>query len=300
MFHWLDLLPSWLALWRPGAILKHKGEVTLFSRFAQHALPQNPPPIRGKSLVSQLWDTKDVLGLDDRSILYTGGSVGEAGTNTTACALHCFLLVCTVSPQIVERAQEEIDRVIGDRMPSFEDYKDLPYLFAVVKEVLRWIPVTPLSFPHLAAEEDEYDGFYIEKESLVVASIWNMHRNPTVFANPAVFDPLRWYDPTPLGKVRDDASLFDGVWTFGSCPGKRLAVDSLWIGIVHLLWAFNIADQDPETALKRTPEEIDANLTWRDAVNIEPRVLNLNIAPRDEEKAKKIKEDWEALKEQGK
>ncbi|KAG6847246.1 hypothetical protein C0991_002183, partial [Blastosporella zonata] len=96
-----------------------------------------------------------------------------------------------------------------------------------------------------------------------------MHRDPNVFTDPAVFDPLRWYDPTPLGKVRDDASLFDGVWTFGfgrrSCPGKRLAVDSLWIGIAHLLWAFNIADKNPEMALQRTPEEVDANLTWRDA-----------------------------------
>jgi hypothetical protein len=42
-----------------------------------------------------------------------------------------------------------------------------------------------------------------------------MHRNPAIFDNPAVYDPLRWYDPTPDGKVKEDASLFEGVWTFG-------------------------------------------------------------------------------------
>ncbi|KAG6862960.1 hypothetical protein C0991_009204, partial [Blastosporella zonata] len=82
-----------------------------------------------------------------------------------------------------------------------------------------------------------------------------------------------------------------------SCPGKRLAADSLWIGIAYLLWAFNIADKNPQMALKRTPQEVDANLTWRDAVNIEPRVLHLNITPRDDTRAKKIRDDWEALKE---
>ncbi|KAG6812983.1 hypothetical protein H0H92_014914 [Tricholoma furcatifolium] len=270
MFRWLDKLPSWIARWRPGAILKHEGEIELFTRFAKHATPQNPPTIQGKPLVAQLWDSKDELQLDDRSILYIGGSVGEAGTNTTACALHCFLLACTLNPTVVRRAQDEIDRVVGcDRMPTFDDYNNLPYLFSVVKEALRWIP----------------------------ASIWNMHRDPDVFERPAIFDPLRWYSPTPLGKLPEDASLFDGVWTFGSCPGKRLAVDSLWIGIAHLLWAFNITDKNPETVLKRTSEEIDANLTWRDAVNIEPRVLNLTISPREEAKANKIKEEWEALKE---
>ncbi|KAG6906658.1 hypothetical protein DXG01_012715 [Tephrocybe rancida] len=275
MFQWLNKLPDWLARWRPGAIIKHEGEVTLFTRFSKHAMPQNPPTLQGKSLVAQLWDTKDELGLDDRSILYIGGSVGEAG-----------------------RAQEEIDRVVGDRMPTFEDYMNLPYTFALVKEALRWIPVTPLSFPHISAQDDVYDGLYIPKESQVVASIWNMHRDPNVYTDPAAFDPLRWYEPTSLGKVRDDASLFDGVWTFGSCPGKRLAVDSLWIGITHLLWAFDIADKHPEIAVKRTSEEVDANLTWRDAVNIEPRVLDLKISPRDEGKARKIREEWEALKEQ--
>ncbi|KAG6829028.1 hypothetical protein H0H87_012833 [Tephrocybe sp. NHM501043] len=289
MFRWLDKLPSFLARWRPGALLKHEGEVKLFSRFAKNGLPQNPSTIRGKSLVAQLWDAKDELGLDDRSILYVGGSVGEAGTNTTACALHCLLLACTFSPHVVKRAQTEIDQVVGDRMPTFEDYSNLPYVYAVVKEALRWVPVTPLSFPHLAAEDDEYNGLF--------ASIWNMHRDPTVYPSPSVFDPLRWYAPTPQGKVPDDASLFDGIWTFGSCPGKRLAVDSLWIGTAHILWAFNIEDSNPEMALKRTPEDIDTNLTWRDAVNIEPRILDLVITPRDVGKAKKIREEWESLKE---
>ena len=48
-------------------------------------------------------------------------------------------------PEIQRKAQAEIDRVVGsDRFPTFADQADLPYVDAVVKEVLRWKPVAPL------------------------------------------------------------------------------------------------------------------------------------------------------------
>ena len=52
-------------------------------------------------------------------------------------------------PEFQRKAQEEIDRVIGnDRFPTFVDQANLPYLDAVVKEVLRWAPVGPLGGFH--------------------------------------------------------------------------------------------------------------------------------------------------------
>ena len=48
-------------------------------------------------------------------------------------------------PEIQRKAQAEVDRVIGsDRLPTFADQSSLPYVDALVKEVLRWKPVTPL------------------------------------------------------------------------------------------------------------------------------------------------------------
>ena len=44
-----------------------------------------------------------------------------------------------------ERAQAEIQHVIGhDRLPTLDDRKDLPYVNALIKEVLRWAPPAPL------------------------------------------------------------------------------------------------------------------------------------------------------------
>ena len=51
-------------------------------------------------------------------------------------------------PDVMLRAQKQIDAVVGrDRLPSFEDRAKLPYIEAMVKEVLRWRPISPLGGP---------------------------------------------------------------------------------------------------------------------------------------------------------
>ena len=52
----------------------------------------------------------------------------------------------TLYPEVQRKAQAEIDRVIGNaRLPVYSDEDSLPYIQAMLKEVLRWHPVTPLS-----------------------------------------------------------------------------------------------------------------------------------------------------------
>ena len=51
----------------------------------------------------------------------------------------------TLYPEVQRKAQTEIDQVIGNsRLPDFSDQDALPYAQAILKEVLRWHPVTPL------------------------------------------------------------------------------------------------------------------------------------------------------------
>lgn len=51
----------------------------------------------------------------------------------------------TVYPEVQQKAQAELDRVVGpSRLPTFKDRADLPYIEAVIKEIHRWIPVGPL------------------------------------------------------------------------------------------------------------------------------------------------------------
>lgn len=63
----------------------------------------------------------------------------------TVSAMKGFVLAMVLHPEVQIRAQQEIDRVCQGRLPDFDDYDDLPYVHAMVKEVLRWCPTFALS-----------------------------------------------------------------------------------------------------------------------------------------------------------
>jgi len=51
----------------------------------------------------------------------------------------------TLFPEVQRKAQAEIDAVIGtDRLPTYTDRESLPFVAAVIQEILRWHVVTPL------------------------------------------------------------------------------------------------------------------------------------------------------------
>ena len=59
--------------------------------------------------------------------------------------MSVFFLVMMLHPEVQRKAQEEIDRVVGNNtLPDFEDRPSLPYIEAIMKEVLRWFTTGPL------------------------------------------------------------------------------------------------------------------------------------------------------------
>jgi hypothetical protein len=96
----------------------------------------------------------------------------------------------TLYPEVQRKAQEEIDRVIGNsRLPDDVEQDDLPYVQAVLKEVLRWHPVTPLStsllssvqntnttahpgVAHRVTQSDVYEGYFIPAGSIIIPNVW--------------------------------------------------------------------------------------------------------------------------------
>jgi hypothetical protein len=68
-------------------------------------------------------------------------------------------------PDVQKKAQEEIDGVIcNKRLPNCSDRSSLPYINAVVKEVLRWNPVVPMGLPHTSTVDDMFEGYFIPKD----------------------------------------------------------------------------------------------------------------------------------------
>ena len=89
----------------------------------------------------------------------------------TASLIPNFFLLIMLHPEVQKRAQDELDQVIGrKRLPDFSDIESLPYVDAMVREVLRWIPTLPLGMHHSAQRDDEYRGFKIPKGTLVFSN----------------------------------------------------------------------------------------------------------------------------------
>lgn len=77
----------------------------------------------------------------------------------------------TLHPEVQKRAQEEIERIAPDRLPTFEDYSSLPYIRSIIKEVARWAPVVPLGLQHRVMQDDVYEPYFIPKGAAVIGNI---------------------------------------------------------------------------------------------------------------------------------
>jgi cytochrome P450 len=63
----------------------------------------------------------------------------------TVASMMSFFVVALLHPKIQTAAQRELDAVTNrERLPTFEDRPALPFVDAICKELLRWMPAVPL------------------------------------------------------------------------------------------------------------------------------------------------------------
>jgi cytochrome P450 len=164
-------------------------------------------------------------------------------------------------PEVQRQAQAEIDAVVGhDRLPTFADAPRLPYVRAVIKEVIRWRPTLSLAVPHAALEEDWYEGMYIPKGAICIPNLWHCNHDRAVFGEDAdEFRPERHLDEhgeSLPGHVKTYQAGHVG-FSFGRriCVGKELANDSLFISTARILWAAKL-----ERARDENGKEVPLNM----------------------------------------
>lgn len=170
----------------------------------------------------------------------TGSLIG-GGVDTTSGSILTFILAMCAFPEVQKKAHEELDRVIGqDREPTVEDERNLPYVLALVQEVLRWRTVTILgALPHSPIEDDVYREYKIPKGTPIHGNLWAIHRHPREFPAPDSFRPERYLNglerPYPNAKGHNAFG-----WGRRQCSGQPLAEQGLRMTIVRLLWSFEI------------------------------------------------------------
>ncbi|TNE90829.1 MAG: cytochrome P450 [Deltaproteobacteria bacterium] len=114
-----------------------------------------------------------------------------AGHETTARTMTFAWYALAHNPEAEAKLHDELDRVLGGRVPTVDDLRRLPYTLQVVKEVLRLYPAAPF-YVRDAVGPDQIGGFDIPEGAAVMLSPYYTHRHPDFWEEPERFDPDRW------------------------------------------------------------------------------------------------------------
>lgn len=149
------------------------------------------PRDRGDLLSMLLAADDGGAAMDDRQIRDEAMTMLLAGHETTANALSWAWWLLARHPAVQARLQAEVDAVLGDRPPRFDDLPALRTTRDVVAEVLRLYPPAWV-VGRRAIAPVELGAWRVARGSLVVASQFVVHRDPRWWHAPEDFRPERW------------------------------------------------------------------------------------------------------------
>ncbi|OJJ32368.1 hypothetical protein ASPWEDRAFT_117096 [Aspergillus wentii DTO 134E9] len=249
---WLvDIIPlmKYLPAWFPGAGFKQAAiewrrtlMKTIDTPYAFVQQQMKSAAHEPSVLASLLENARVIPGSEEEHVAkLSSSSLYTGGADTTVSSLSFFFLAMALFPEIQQKAQHEIDKVIGNtKLPSFNDRAKLPYIDALVKEVLRWQPVAPTGVPHASIADDIYQGYFIPKGSVIIANIWGFMHDPSTYPDPMAFKPERFLDTDGHIPEPDPHNVAFG---FGRrvCPGRILADSTIFLTIAQSLAVFKIS-----------------------------------------------------------
>lgn len=135
-----------------------------------------------------------------------------AGHETTAAVLTWALFCISQNEEVERKLLEEIDRVVGDRVPGLSDISAMPYVRATLGESLRMYPQPPILIRRALSDDvlppglnGDPQGYPVGKGADLFISVWNLHHSPYLWRDPDTFRPERFSET-----FTNEA--FDGKW----------------------------------------------------------------------------------------
>jgi cytochrome P450 len=223
--------------------------------------------------------TEQDVGYDKDTLKDVMGTMYLAGVETVSSSAVTLVFSLVVHTEAQKKAQAEIDRVVGTgRLPTFDDRDSLPYVDALLREILRWRPIMPLALPHTSIEDDVYKGFFIPKGTMVMPNFWAITRDESIYHEPERFNPERFFDAD--GSLNGD-TVVEYAFGFGrrACPGKHMADSILWLTLACLLSVFNLSKAKDDNGREI---EIDDE-AFLDSFVTHPLPFKYSITPRSKQ-----------------
>ncbi|PIG86205.1 NADPH--cytochrome P450 reductase [Aspergillus arachidicola] len=239
---------------------KYWSDISLLRTLSQELVDaRRNNPIDKKDLLNALilgQDLQTGQHLSDDSIINNMITFLVAGHETTSATLTFLFYYFLKHPHAYQRAQEEIDTVVGQRKIIVEDLSKLPYIAASLRETLRLQAPVPLIAFHSHPTKNHEDpvtlgkGKYaLNNDEPVVLIMGKVHRDPKVFGDDAEeFKPERMLD-------KNFEDLPKHAWKpFGNgmrgCIGRPFAWQEMLLVVVMLLQNFNFEMENPSYDLR--------------------------------------------------
>ncbi|KAJ7684107.1 cytochrome P450 [Mycena polygramma] len=278
----LKHVPAWL----PGASFQRNAigwfklarameQVPLAETKRQLELGTAPPSFTAEKLTAL--NRSDELYYTESTLAAVAGTIYIGGADTAVSTITTLVLAMLANPDAQHKAQAEIDSVTGGKyLPDFDDEASLPYVTAVVWEVLRWQNATPIALPHYLAVEDEYKGYRLPACSLVIGNAWAILHDEIVYPDPYAFKPERFLLD---GRLNPAVQKPDAAFGFGRrfCPGRHMANASLWIAVASILSTFDITK-----AVDEHGEVIEPTNKFDSGIINSPLPFKCSIKPRSQ------------------
>nr|UEV87799.1 cytochrome P450 family 71 subfamily DA polypeptide 12 [Gloriosa superba] len=162
-----------------------------------------------------------------------------AGTDTSYVLMEWTMAELVKNPEVMKKVQGEI-RGIAKRktMVGEEDLTEMRYLRAVLMEVLRLHPPSPILVPRESMEDCEINGYKIPKQTRVLVNSWAIGRDPKSWEAPEEFRPERFIG-NPVDFKGNDYEFIP----FGAgrriCPGMNFAVANTELALANLIHRFD-------------------------------------------------------------
>ncbi len=162
----------------------------LHRRRAAEATATEPEDVLSALVAAELYEDE---GDCREAIVHEMAALAVGGSETTSKGLAWTLVGVLSDRRIFDRLRHELDEVLGDRPIRPEDFRQLPYLHAVIQEGLRFQSIGPFAGPRLAKTDIEIGGFRIAAGTPIGQCLQEVGRSD-VFPNPEQFDPENFLD----------------------------------------------------------------------------------------------------------
>ncbi|GLH01594.1 Methyl farnesoate epoxidase [Gryllus bimaculatus] len=163
----------------------------------------------------------------------------SAGSESVGNTLGFALLYMVLYPEVQEKVHATIDENIGrNHKLSLQDKVHVPYVEAVILEVMRCNTIAPITVPHRAMKDTTLNGYFIPKNTTVLVSLWNVLQDKEHWGDPCNFRPSRFIDEN--GKLVKDNTFIPFGLGKRLCPGEALARNNLFLFFTSIMQKYSV------------------------------------------------------------